>query len=60
MALLLGVVGTTQSWNVSLAILNLCLISAVMSLGLNIQWGYAGLFNAGVMASTALGGFQQS
>ena len=56
MALLLGVVGTTQSWNVSLAILNLCLISAVMSLGLNIQWGYAGLFNAGVMASTALGG----
>ena len=56
MALLLGVVGATQSWNVSLAILNLCLISAVMSLGLNIQWGYAGLFNAGVMASTALGG----
>ena len=56
MALLLGMVGATQSWNVSLAILNLCLISAVMSLGLNIQWGYAGLFNAGVMASTALGG----
>ena len=56
MALLLGIVGATQSWNVSLAILNLCLISAVMSLGLNIQWGYAGLFNAGVMASTALGG----
>ena len=56
MALLLGMVGTTQSWNVSLAILNLCLISAIMSLGLNIQWGYAGLFNAGVMASTALGG----
>ena len=39
-----------------LAIFNLCLISAVMSLGLNIQWGYAGLFNAGVMASTAVGG----
>ena len=56
MALLLGMVGTIQSWNVSLAILNLCLISAIMSLGLNIQWGYAGLFNAGVMASTALGG----
>jgi branched-chain amino acid transport system permease protein len=56
MALLLVMVGITQSWNVSLAILNLCLISAVMSLGLNIQWGYAGLFNAGVMASTALGG----
>lgn len=56
MALLLGMVGATQSWNVSLGILNLCLISAVMSLGLNIQWGYAGLFNAGVMASTALGG----
>ena len=56
MALLLLAVGFGQSWNVMLAIFNLCLISAVMSLGLNIQWGYAGLFNAGVMASTAVGG----
>jgi branched-chain amino acid transport system permease protein len=45
-----------QSWNVALAILNMCLISAVMALGVNIQWGYAGLFNAGVMGFTALGG----
>ena len=56
MFLLLLAVGFGQSWNVMLAIFNLCLISAVMSLGLNIQWGYAGLFNAGVMASTAVGG----
>ena len=25
-------------------------------MGINMQWGYAGLFNAGVMASTAIGG----
>jgi len=56
MAMMLLAVGHYQSWNVALTILNLCLISAVMSLGVNIQWGYAGLFNAGVMAFTALGG----
>ncbi|MBC8260139.1 MAG: branched-chain amino acid ABC transporter permease [SAR324 cluster bacterium] len=56
MGLMLVIVGFGQSWNVALAILNLCLISAVMSMGLNMQWGYAGLFNAGVMASTAIGG----
>jgi branched-chain amino acid transport system permease protein len=27
-----------------------------MTMGVNIQWGYAGLFNAGVMGFTALGG----
>ena len=56
MAVLLILVGTMQSWNVALAILNMCLISAIMALGVNIQWGYAGLFNAGVMGFTALGG----
>lgn len=56
MGLLLIWVGMAQSWNVALAILNLCFISALTALGLNIQWGYAGLFNAGVMASTAVGG----
>ncbi|MCY3567518.1 MAG: branched-chain amino acid ABC transporter permease [Chloroflexi bacterium] len=49
-------VGLGQSWSVSLAVLNLCLISAVMALGVNIQWGYAGLFNVGTMAFAALGG----
>lgn len=56
MATLLVAVGIFQSWNVSLAILNLCLISAVMALGVNIQWGYAGLFNVGIMGFAALGG----
>jgi len=56
MALMIAIVGFGQSWNVALAIVNLCLISAVMSMGLNMQWGFAGLFNAGVMASTAIGG----
>ena len=49
-------VGELQSWNTALAVLNLCLISGVMALGLNMQWGYAGLFNAGVMAFAAIGG----
>ncbi|MDE0276059.1 MAG: branched-chain amino acid ABC transporter permease [Defluviicoccus sp.] len=49
-------VGMGQSWSVSLAVFNLCLISAVMALGVNIQWGYAGLFNVGTMAFAALGG----
>lgn len=49
-------IGQLQSWSVAFAIINLCLISAIMSLGLNIQWGYAGLFNAGVMGFAALGG----
>ncbi|MGI9357373.1 MAG: branched-chain amino acid ABC transporter permease [Rhizobiaceae bacterium] len=55
-AVLLALVGTFQSWNVMLAILNLCLISAIMALGVNIQWGYAGLFNVGIMGFAALGG----
>lgn len=56
MAGLLMLVGFLQSWNLSLAIVNLCLISAVMALGVNIQWGYAGLLNVGVMGFAALGG----
>jgi len=55
-ALLLIIIGLAQSWNVSLGILNLCLISAVMALGVNMQWGYAGLLNVGVMGFAALGG----
>ena len=56
MALLLCAVGVGQSWSVSLAIINMCLISAIMAMGANIQWGYAGLVNFGVMGFTALGG----
>ncbi len=56
MALLIIIVGQLQSWNVALALLNLCLISSIMALGVNIQWGYAGLLNVGVMGFAALGG----
>ena len=56
MGLLFLAVGVIQSWNLSLAILNLGLISAIMALGVNIQWGYAGLLNVGVMGFAALGG----
>ena len=56
MAALLLIVGFFQSWNLMLSILNLCIISAIMALGVNIQWGYAGLFNVGIMGFAALGG----
>ena len=56
MGLLIILVGLIQSWPMALAILNLCLISAVMTMGANIQWGYAGLINFGIMGFTALGG----
>lgn len=56
MVLLIVSVGQLQSWNVALSIVNLCLISSVMALGVNIQWGYAGLFNVGIMGFAALGG----
>lgn len=61
--LLLLLEGTTTafgvfsgSWNSSLTILNMGLISAIMALGVNLQWGFAGLFNVGIMGFTALGG----
>ena len=53
---LILLVGFVQSWNVALLILNMCIISAIMSLGVNIQYGYAGLFNLGIMGFVALGG----
>ena len=53
---LIILVGMFQSWNIALSIFNLCLISAVMTMGANIQWGYAGLINFGIMGYTALGG----
>ncbi len=49
-------VGVLQSWSLSLTILNYCLIASIMALGLNVQWGYAGLFNVGLMGFAALGG----
>ena len=63
MALLLVLEGASAknaifsgSWDTSLGILNVGLISAVLALGVNIQWGYAGLFNAGVVGFVAIGG----
>ena len=57
MTALIIFVGFVQSWNVAFTIINLCLISAIMTLGVNIQWGYAGLVNFGLMGFAALGGF---
>jgi len=56
MLVLITLVGIFQSWSIALSILCFCLISAVMTMGANIQWGYAGLINFGIMGYTALGG----
>ncbi|KAB2885596.1 MAG: branched-chain amino acid ABC transporter permease [Albidovulum sp.] len=48
--------GLTASWNTALGIVNMGLISAILALGVNMQWGYAGLFNVGVVGFVALGG----
>lgn len=48
--------GLLNSWNQSLDILALGLLSAIMALGVNMQWGYAGLFSTGIVGSVALGG----
>lgn len=48
--------GVTASWNTALGILNMGLISAILALGVNMQWGYAGLFNVGVVGFVAVGG----
>jgi branched-chain amino acid transport system permease protein len=55
-ALLYILTGVFQSWNLSLNILNLALLSCIMAIGVNIQWGYAGLFSTGIVGSVALGG----
>jgi branched-chain amino acid transport system permease protein len=55
-ALLIVITGFVQSWNSALFILNFGLISAIMALGVNLQWGFAGLFNVGIMGFVALGG----
>ena len=53
---LILITGYTQSWNAALLIFNMGLISAIMALGVNLQWGFAGLFNIGIMGFVALGG----
>jgi branched-chain amino acid transport system permease protein len=55
-AVLFILTGVFQSWNLSLQILNIGILSAIMALGVNMQWGYAGLFSTGIVGSVALGG----
>ena len=58
-ALMMGLLAfeaATGGWNTALGLLNMGLISAIMALGVNIQWGYAGLFNTGIVGFVALGG----
>ncbi|MDF1620569.1 branched-chain amino acid ABC transporter permease [Pseudothioclava nitratireducens] len=56
MAALLVFEGLSNGWNGALGIINMGLISAILALGVNVQWGYAGLFNVGVVGFVALGG----
>ncbi len=56
MTALIVATGMMQGWNLALTIVNMGLISAIMALGVNLQWGFAGLFNIGIMGFVALGG----
>lgn len=49
-------VGVLESWSLALTILNDGLIAAIMALGVNMMWGYAGLFNIGIAGFFSLGG----
>ncbi|MGR3467419.1 MAG: branched-chain amino acid ABC transporter permease [Shimia sp.] len=53
---LIALTGYLQGANAALTLVNFGLVSAIMALGVNLQWGYAGLFNIGVMGFVALGG----
>ncbi|MCV2889954.1 branched-chain amino acid ABC transporter permease [Ruegeria aquimaris] len=55
-AALVVITGFMQSWNSAILIVNMGLISAIMAIGVNLQWGFAGLFNVGIMGFVALGG----
>ncbi len=55
-AALIIATGLMQSWNSAVFLLNMGLVSAIMAIGVNLQWGFAGLFNVGVMGFVALGG----
>lgn len=55
-AVLYLLTGWFQSWNLTLNILNFALLFTIAALGVNMQWGYAGLFSVGTMGFTALGG----
>lgn len=48
--------GVYESPDSAMQMLNFGLISAILALGVNLQWGYAGLFNIGIMGFVALGG----
>jgi branched-chain amino acid transport system permease protein len=48
--------GVVHGPNTAMLIINMGLISAIMALGVNLQWGFAGLFNIGIMGFVALGG----
>ena len=51
--IILGIFG--QAYTLRMLVEATCF--AIIALGLTIQWGYAGLFNAGIMGFVAVGGF---
>ena len=53
---LIVLTGIVQGPNVALTLFNMGLVSAIVAIGVNLQWGFAGLFNVGVMGFIGLGG----
>ena len=57
LSVLLALMFTQMGTAFSLRMLIESACFAIIALGLTIQWGYAGLFNAGIMGFIAVGGF---
>ncbi len=54
---LVAIVGVTMGApNLSLLLVQ-AFAYAIIAVGLNVQWGYGGLFNIGIMGFIMLGGF---
>jgi len=54
---LVGIVGWTEGAPFTVRFLVEAAAYALIALGLNIQWGYGGLFNFGILGLVMLGGF---
>lgn len=55
MGALLVATGLVMGPNYALTVVNMGLVSGILALGVNLQWGFAGLFNVGIMGFVALG-----
>ena len=60
LAILIGVIGMTRGVSTALLLTAISSIYALVALGLNIQFGYGGLFNLAIMGLLMIGGMTVS